>query len=89
MALTNNDDTPKPSDNPLDPPDLKAHDSVSDTLRLARLEHGQDLRTVAQVLRIRHTYLEAIEKGDFEHLPGTAYAIGFLRTYAEFLGLEG
>ncbi len=89
MALTQNKDLPKSSDNPVGPPDLKAHDSIADTLRLARQEHGQDLRTVAQVLRIRHTYLEAIEKGEFEQLPGTAYAIGFLRTYAEFLGLDG
>jgi cytoskeletal protein RodZ len=77
------------SESPLGPPDLKVHDSIADTLRLARQEHGQDLRTVAQVLRIRLAYLEAIEKGDFEQLPGTAYAIGFLRTYAEFLGLDG
>ncbi len=97
MALSHKYDPPKPSDNPLGPPglkaqdspDLKAQDSIADTLRLARQEHGQDLRTVAQVLRIRHAYLEAIERGDFEHLPCTAYAIGFLRTYAEFLGLDG
>ncbi len=44
---------------------------------------------MAQVLCIRHAYLEAIEKGDFDSLPGTAYAIGFLRTYADFLGLDG
>jgi cytoskeletal protein RodZ len=82
-------DSPGSSESRPGPPDLKAHDSIADTLRLARQEHGQDLRTVAQVLRIRHVYLEAIEKGDFEQLPGTAYAIGFLRTYAEFLGLDG
>lgn len=87
--LSDSPDSPDSSESRLGPPDLKAHDSIADTLRLARQEHGQDLRTVAQVLRIRHAYLEAIEKGDFEQLPGTAYAIGFLRTYAEFLGLDG
>ena len=89
MALIHKLDPTKSGKSPLVPPDLSARDSIADTLRLARQEHGQDLRTVAQVLRIRLAYLEAIEKGDFEQLPGTAYAIGFLRTYAEFLGLDG
>ncbi|MCH8002087.1 MAG: DUF4115 domain-containing protein [Proteobacteria bacterium] len=62
---------------------------MADTLRGAREEHGQDLHAVAQVLRIRYDYLEAIETGAFERLPGTTYAHGFLRTYAEFLGLDG
>ena len=89
MALTHNKDPHEPGESSLDPPDLTARDSIADTLRLARQEHGQDLRTVAQILRIRYTYLEAIEKGAFEQLPGTAYVLGFLRTYAEFLGLDG
>ncbi|MCH8155428.1 MAG: DUF4115 domain-containing protein [Proteobacteria bacterium] len=62
---------------------------MANTLRGAREEHGQDLHAVAQVLRIRYDYLEAIETGAFERLPGTTYAHGFLRTYAEFLGLDG
>ncbi|MEE8506072.1 MAG: helix-turn-helix domain-containing protein, partial [Kiloniellales bacterium] len=89
MALIRKKDIPESGESRLGPPDLKAHDSIADTLRLARQEHGQDLHTVAQVLRIRYTYLEAIEKGDFDQLPGATYAIGFLRTYAEFLGLDG
>ena len=89
MALIRKKDLPESGESRLGPPDLNAPDSIADTLRLARQEHGQDLRTVAQVLRIRYAYLEAIETGDFEQLPGAAYAIGFLRTYAEFLGLDG
>jgi cytoskeletal protein RodZ len=89
LALIHKNRLSESSESPLGPPDLKVHESIADSLRLARQEHGQDLRTVAQVLRIRLAYLEAIEKGDFEQLPGTAYAIGFLRTYAEFLGLDG
>ncbi len=65
------------------------HENVADILRRARKEHGQDLRTVSQVLRIRYVYLEAIESGRFDRLPGTAYVVGFLRTYAEYLGLDG
>ncbi|MFQ5774847.1 MAG: RodZ domain-containing protein [Kiloniellaceae bacterium] len=70
-------------------PRPERRDSVSAALRRAREAHGQDLRTVAQVLRIRQAYLEALEAGEFDRLPGTTYALGFLRTYAEFLGLDG
>jgi cytoskeletal protein RodZ len=68
---------------------LQAPSSVAEALRHTREEHGQDLGTIAEILRIRHAYLEAIESGDFDRLPGTTYALGFLRTYAEFLGLDG
>ncbi|MFQ6016938.1 MAG: RodZ domain-containing protein [Kiloniellaceae bacterium] len=64
-------------------------ESVSTILRYAREDYGQDLRTVAQILRIRYFYLEAIESGRFDELPGTTYAVGFLRSYADFLGLDG
>jgi cytoskeleton protein RodZ len=89
LALIHDKDQPEFGARPPGPPDLKVHESIADTLRLARQELDQDLRTVAQVLCIRYAYLEAIEKSDFDSLPGTAYAIGFLRTYAEFLGLDG
>ncbi len=63
-------------------------ESVAAVLSRAREKHGQDVRSVSQVLRIRQPYLEALESGDFDKLPGTAYALGFLRTYAEYLGLN-
>ena len=89
MALTHDRDDRDPKLKFGDGPALKAIGSVANTLRGAREEHGQDLHAVAQVLRIRYDYLEAIETGAFERLPGTTYAHGFLRTYAEFLGLDG
>lgn len=46
------------------------------------------MRDVAAVLRIRYPYLEAIEDGRYQDLPGIAYAVGFVRTYAEHLGLD-
>ncbi|MHA1599387.1 MAG: RodZ domain-containing protein [Alphaproteobacteria bacterium] len=64
-------------------------ETVADLLRRAREDFGQDLRGVADILRIRPAYLEAIESGEFDLLPGTTYAVGFLRTYAEYLGLDG
>ena len=89
MVLTHNKDALEPSSVLDDGPALKTYASLGDVLRGAREEHGQDLRTVAEVLRIRFAYLEAIEAGEFDRLPGTAYAVGFLRTYGEFLGFDG
>jgi len=61
---------------------------VGALLRASRLRCGEDLRDVAALLRIRHSFLEAIEEGRYRDLPGSAYAIGFVRTYAEHLGLD-
>ena len=58
-------------------------------LRASRIRRGEGLRDVADQLRIRFVHLEAIEDGRFDELPGNTYAIGFIRTYAEHLGLDG
>jgi cytoskeleton protein RodZ len=57
-------------------------------LRAARERLGWDLPDVAAMLRIRSTYLEALESGRLSNLPGDVYAIGFLRSYATALGLD-
>lgn len=62
--------------------------SVGAMLREGRRRHGLDIATVSEALRIRKTHLSAIEEGRFDDLPGTVYAIGFVRTYAEFLDLD-
>ena len=62
---------------------------VGALLRASRLRVGEDLRQVAESLCIRHLYLEAIEDCRYEVLPGSTYAVGFIRTYAEHLGLDG
>ncbi len=61
---------------------------VGDVLRARREERGEDLRYVAQILRIRYPYLKAIEDSLIDELPGPTYAIGFVRTYGEHLGLD-
>ena len=61
---------------------------VGAELRAARLRLGWKLPDVAASLRIRLPYLEAIEEGRVSDLPGNAYAVGFLRTYAGLLGLD-
>ena len=57
-------------------------------LRATRVQAGLELRDVATMLKIRHAFMEAIEEGRYQELPGTAYAVGFVRTYADYLGLD-
>ena len=57
-------------------------------LRAARERVGWSLEEFAGTLRIRVQYLEALEAGCISELPGNAYALGYLRTYARALGLD-
>jgi cytoskeleton protein RodZ len=57
-------------------------------LRGVRERLGWKLPDVAESLRIRLPYLEAIERGDLAALPGPAYQTGFVRSYAQILGLD-
>jgi len=57
-------------------------------LKRARVSQGYEIPEVARTLRIRPEYLVALEEGDHARLPGRVYAIGFVRTYATFLGLD-
>ena len=63
-------------------------DGVGASLCAERLRRGEELRTIALSLRIRRDQLEALEEGRYRALPGRAYAIGFIRSYAEYLGLD-
>lgn len=58
-------------------------------LRRRREEVGQDLRTISAATHIKQIYLKAIEDGRRKELPGTAYMIGYIRTYADYLGFDG
>ncbi len=49
---------------------------------------GDDLATVSRALKIRKDHLEALEEDRLEALPGRTYAVGFVRTYADYLGLD-
>lgn len=63
--------------------------AVGQLLREAREQAGLEIAEVARVLRISKRYLVALEDGRDEDLPGTTYAIGFARSYAEHLKLDG
>lgn len=69
--------------------DDRNEDGVAALLRRRREELGRDIATVARQLRIRAVYISAIEEGRLQDLPGTAYAVGFVRAYADYLGLDG
>ncbi len=62
--------------------------TVGSLLRASRIRREEDLVNVAKVLRVRLLYLEAIEESRYSVLPGNVYSIGFIRAYAEHLGLD-
>ena len=62
---------------------------IGASLREARTRRGLSPADVQRAIRIRERYLRALEEETWDLLPGEAYAKGFLRTYAEFLGLDG
>ncbi|MBE3553121.1 MAG: helix-turn-helix domain-containing protein [Kyrpidia tusciae] len=64
-------------------------EDVGQLLRKTREGRGLTLEEVAEATKIRSVYLEAIERGDLSALPPGVYARGFVRAYAEFLGLDG
>jgi cytoskeleton protein RodZ len=62
---------------------------IGNSLREARLRQHLDFAHVEQATKIRGKYLRALEEEQFEILPSQTYIKGFLRTYAEYLGLDG
>ena len=65
-----------------------AQPPVSEKLRAARQAKGLDFFRIERDTKIRTRFLEAIEDGRFEDLPGEIYARGFIRNYAAYLGLD-
>jgi cytoskeletal protein RodZ len=61
---------------------------LGDALRERREHKGVTMQQAAEDTRIREKFLEAIESGDYQSLPGTVYTKGFLRNYAQYLGLD-
>lgn len=62
---------------------------VGRLLRHTRNSLGQSVEDVCRLLRIRKIYIEAIENSDYSVLPGGPYGLGFIKAYAEHLGLDG
>ena len=62
---------------------------IGTSLREARLRREIDFAQAELATKIRGKYLRALEDEQFELLPSETYVKGFLRTYAEYLGLDG
>ena len=62
---------------------------IGNSLREARVRRGIDFAQAEAAIKIRGKYLRALEDDQFELLPAETYVKGFLRTYAEYLGLDG
>jgi cytoskeletal protein RodZ len=62
---------------------------IGNSLREARERQGLGYPEIELATKIRAKYIRALEEEDFTAIPGDAYIRGFLRTYAEYLGLDG
>src|SRR5207302_9187749 len=62
---------------------------IGSSLREARLRQALDFPEIEQAIKIRGKYLRALEDEQFDVLPAQTYVKGFLRSYAEYLGLDG
>ena len=62
---------------------------IGNSLREARLRQGLEFPALEQATKVRGKYLRALEDEQFDVLPAQTYVKGFLRAYAESLGLDG
>jgi cytoskeletal protein RodZ len=62
---------------------------IGEYLRQVRTEKNITLDAIQETTKIRKHYLEAIENGNFEAIPGEVYRKGFLVNYANAIGLDG
>ncbi len=62
---------------------------IGNSLREARMRKGLDFPELEQGTKIRAKYLRALEDEAFDALPSATYVKGFVRTYANYLGLDG
>ncbi len=62
---------------------------IGNSLQETRLRQGFDFPELEHATKIRAKYLRALEDERFELLPSHTYVKGFLRSYAEYLGLDG
>ena len=69
--------------------DLDHELPIGERLRLAREEKGLSLDEVAGQTRIPVRHLQHIESGDWDALPAATYSVGFVRSYANAVGLDG
>ncbi|MDD3447190.1 MAG: helix-turn-helix domain-containing protein, partial [Zavarzinia sp.] len=64
------------------------YSGVGTYLRDARLSYGRTTAEIGAALRIKPSHLDALEQGRTEGTAGLTYALGYLRSYAGYLGLD-
>src|SRR3954452_3275156 len=69
--------------------DLASDNPVGERLRVAREEKGLSLEDVAKHTLIPIRHLEHIERGEWDAMPAITYSVGFARSYANVVGLDG
>ncbi len=62
--------------------------SIGELLANARRERAATVKDVELAIKIRGKHIEAMEHNDFKDIAEEAYVVGFLRTYAQWLGLD-
>ena len=68
---------------------LSRHFMIGNTLRKEREKQKLSVKDVEQATSIRSVYIDALEKGEYDKLPGEVYAKGFIKNYGNFLNLNG
>jgi cytoskeleton protein RodZ len=63
-------------------------ESIGEKLRLARERNNLTIEQVARETHVAKRFLKGLEEEDFSVFPGETYAMGFLRNYSEYLGLD-
>lgn len=61
---------------------------LAQCLKKARMERQLSAEEIALTLKLRPVYIQSLESGDWSQMPGEVYALGFLKQYASFLGVN-
>jgi cytoskeleton protein RodZ len=75
--------------NPAEGDESRGEAEIGRLLEHRRKERGLTLEEVEQATKIRKRYLTGLERENYAILPDAVYARGFLKTYANYLGLDG
>src|SRR5215216_5716463 len=77
------------TNNPAEGDESRGEAEIGRLLEHRRKERGLSLEEVEQATKIRKRYLTGLERENYAILPDAVYARGFLKTYANYLGLDG
>lgn len=86
-----NEQETTPPSTPSNPPVTKSEviRQIARALQERRSARSLTLDKVSQTIKIRMPFLEALERGEWDQLPGEVFVRGFVRRYAQYLGLDG